>query len=121
MSDPFEGAEIISSYSRAQAIEDGMLVDISEMAREAGFKFPTVLTQAVFAVCTPPKGNRIQSFAGRAWDVLTMAGYAMRRYQGKDRAPFVVKIGAKNHHMLVHCGPGDDAAPVLTIGFPSDF
>ncbi len=113
--------EVISSYSRAQAIEDGVLVDVSEMAKEAGFTMPTVITSAVHAVCEVPKSNRIQSYTGRLWDVLTMARFAVRRNAGKDQAPFVVKIGAKNHHMLIHCGPGDDAAPVLTIGFPADF
>ena len=30
----------IYSYSRQQAIDDGVLVDITEMAQEAGFRFP---------------------------------------------------------------------------------
>ncbi len=30
--------EVISTYTRAQAIQDGVLVDVSAMAREAGFK-----------------------------------------------------------------------------------
>ena len=29
---------VISTYTRAQAIEDGVLVDVSGMAMEAGFK-----------------------------------------------------------------------------------
>ena len=33
-------APVISAYTRAQAIEDGILVDVSETAREAGFKIP---------------------------------------------------------------------------------
>ena len=36
--------EVISSYSRAQAIEDGVLVDVSSVAREAGINFPIALT-----------------------------------------------------------------------------
>ena len=30
--------DVISTYTRAQAIEDGVLIDVSSMAREAGFK-----------------------------------------------------------------------------------
>jgi len=37
MSDYF--GEVISTYSRAQALEDGVLADVSEMAKEAGIKF----------------------------------------------------------------------------------
>lgn len=31
-------AAVVSSYSRAQALEDGVLVDVTRMAKEAGFK-----------------------------------------------------------------------------------
>ena len=39
--------EVISSYSRAQAIEDGVLVDVSSVARAAGIKFPVAMTRTV--------------------------------------------------------------------------
>jgi hypothetical protein len=39
-----EEMEVISSYSRAQAIADGVLIDVSKMAKEAGFKWATVVT-----------------------------------------------------------------------------
>jgi hypothetical protein len=35
----WEKMEVIHSYSRTQALEDGVLVDISPLAKEAGFKF----------------------------------------------------------------------------------
>ena len=37
---PFDGAPIIYSYSRKQAIEDGVLVDLSPWAKETGFSIP---------------------------------------------------------------------------------
>ena len=39
---------IFSTYSRAQAIEDGILVDVSDTAREAGFTIPVALTRTVW-------------------------------------------------------------------------
>ena len=36
--------EVVSGYSRAQAVEDGFLCDISELAKEAGFKFPVAIS-----------------------------------------------------------------------------
>ncbi|MCE9563538.1 MAG: hypothetical protein K8U57_15970 [Planctomycetes bacterium] len=42
----FENAEVIHSYTRANALADGVLVDVSETAREAGIRFPVALTQA---------------------------------------------------------------------------
>ena len=41
--------ELISTYTRAQAIDDGVLIDVSDVAREAGLKYPTAVTQAVWA------------------------------------------------------------------------
>jgi hypothetical protein len=36
----FEDSELIHSYSRAQAIADGVLIDVSETAKEVGIVFP---------------------------------------------------------------------------------
>lgn len=36
---------VIHSYTRSQAIDDGVLVDVTATAQEAGFKVPTALTQ----------------------------------------------------------------------------
>ena len=38
----------LSAYTRAQAIADGILVDVSETAREAGFNIPVALTRTVW-------------------------------------------------------------------------
>ena len=43
--------EVISTYSRAQAFEDGVLVDAGEMATEVGFRIPVALTAAVWSDC----------------------------------------------------------------------
>ena len=36
--------EIISCYTRQQAIEDGVLVDVTEQAKQIGFKVNTCVT-----------------------------------------------------------------------------
>jgi type I site-specific restriction endonuclease len=38
----------IHSYTRAQAIADGVLIDVFETARELGFKFPVAVTDSVW-------------------------------------------------------------------------
>ena len=42
---------VVASYSRAQAIEDGVLIDVTAMAREAGFKWPVALTHTAWCDC----------------------------------------------------------------------
>ena len=53
--------EVISTYSRAQAIEDGVLIDAGSMASEAGFKWPVALTSAVWADCVAWTGMIVNS------------------------------------------------------------
>ena len=43
--DPFFG-KVISVYTRAQALADGVLIDAGPMAREAGFRWPVAITAA---------------------------------------------------------------------------
>jgi len=129
MSNLFDGAEIISRYTRAQAIEDGTLVDVSEMAREAGFKFPIALTSAVHArYVTVPEGVQCQDEAGRLWDILWMLKCAIARSKdGTDTVLYSLHVRNTNRRgtpPLVRlksiCGPGDDAEPVITIMLPDE-
>ncbi|MBL7116200.1 MAG: hypothetical protein ISS35_10575, partial [Kiritimatiellae bacterium] len=71
---------VIFQYTRKQAIEDGVLVDVSETAKEAGIKFPTALTQAVYEqyVVVSPALKGEQDESGRLWDILWMFSCAVR-------------------------------------------
>ena len=51
---PFDGAEIISRYTRAQALEDGVLVDLMQdtmrdVARQH-YRYPVACTAAVWDI-----------------------------------------------------------------------
>ena len=39
---------VIYAYSRAQAVADGVQVEVTKTAQEAGIRFPVFLTRAVF-------------------------------------------------------------------------
>lgn len=139
----WDDAEVISTYSRAQAIEDGVLIDISELAREAGIKYPVAVSTGVYAVLVPwddgregdhsePKEGQPlygygQSFNGRAWDLLAIMLYEIRRGQRGyrvDFAPLFVMPGKSRRpvgvDMYALCGPGDTSAPVITVMLPSE-
>jgi hypothetical protein len=61
----FDHAEIISRSTRADAIADGVLIDVSATVREAGFRFPVVLTAAAWGECVAvPPGVACQDEAG---------------------------------------------------------
>src|ERR1035438_9146135 len=74
---------VIYSYTRAQAVADGVQVDVTKTAQEAGIKFPVFLTRTVFEACVAvPPDVAGQDEAGRLWDVVWMLRFAILRSHG---------------------------------------
>ena len=120
---------VIYSYTRAQAIEDGVLIDITADAQAHGFKVHTVITDNLYRqyVEVPTGLDRSygQSSAGRLHDLLTLAMFAARSSKGTDRVYFKVSFlmgpgRSETVDIIAHIGPGDNAEPVLTIMLPED-
>lgn len=80
---------IAFSYTREQALKDGVLVDITLMAKRAGFPFPVAVTSSVWGLVVRAPGAKGQSINCRLWDLL-MALKAAVEYQsaGVDRIRF---------------------------------
>jgi hypothetical protein len=120
---------VIYSYSRAQAVVDGMQVEVTKTAQEAGIRFPVFLTRAVYDayVTVPPKVSG-QDEAGRLWDILTMARFAILRSRpGCDRLPLALYVRNDNRRpylvrLTAVCGPLeiDDPKPAITIMLPDE-
>jgi hypothetical protein len=115
------------TYSRRDAIEDGILIDVTETAKEAGFRFPVALTATAFATCVSvPDDVQGQDERGRLWDVLTMLARACRVRDGDERIRFfdvlVLNDGTSPEpvRLKAHCGPDDDLAPCLTVMLPEE-
>jgi hypothetical protein len=131
--EPFDD-DLIYAYTRAQALADGVLVDVSTMAREAGFRYPTAITADLHVRITSNEREKAlgQSYEGRLWDVVFLASFAARRAGQVDRCSFEVSLfeaeAAPPHRthrrtlsLWMVVGPGDQGEPVITIGFPEDF
>ena len=125
----FTGADVIHSYSRAQAIADGVLIDISNVAAQSGFRFPVAITAAAFAECitlTPHAENMGCDIVGRACDVLTCLRLAIKLSPGySDRVEFKVWCVRNRHQpeavkLYSVCSPGDTLDPVITIMLPGE-
>ena len=126
--------EVIYSYTRAQAIEDGVLIDAGEMAKEAGFHWPVALTVAAWSDCVAwsDADNQRQAYqdqSGRLWDVLFMAWCAIRSKKNADpqmlfdlhRIPRNGRATESQRLTLkLILGPGDDGEPVITIMLPQE-
>ncbi len=119
--------EVISVYTRAQAIEDGVLVDVTETAKEAGIKFPVALTEAVWnEYVRIPQGVTHQNESGRLWDIVFMFRYAAANFSG-DTLLFKLHVRNDNREatpplvtLKAVCGPGDTPEPVITIMLPDE-
>ena len=126
---PFADAPLIYRYTRAQAIEDGVLIDLSSWASETGFRIPVACTQAVWADhIEPPEGTveAGQSQRGRGHDVLWMLFLAIKRSaEGQSELRFeVLFLNDRLDHETVTlkavCGPGDAGEPVMTLMLPHE-
>lgn len=130
---------VISSYSRANAIEDGVLIDLTtfsfrpnlNVCQEVGIKFPVAITSAAYARVIGGVDEPLppcQDLSGRTFDVVNMLRFAIRRNAG-DTILYRVSVinwqhrngkrinATKREEVILKavCGPGDDAEPVITI------
>ena len=127
-SDPTFG-DVLYSYTREQALADGVVVDMSELAHEAGFKIPVAATEAVYKGYLAPSQALVdegQSFYGRACDLLQVLHSAAIANSDQDTVfftvLFVLSPGCPPEpiELKAICGPGDNGEPVLTILLPDE-
>ncbi len=127
--------EVIHTYTRAQAIADGALIDVTDMAREAGFRVPVAVTRAAWEDCvawtdwdSEDQGVH-QDQDGRLWDVLWMAFIAIHgTAAGESQVVYhlyrVPRDGqsaeARLTALKLVAGPGDSGEPVVTIMLPGE-
>ena len=118
--------EVIYSYTRAQALEDGVLVDVSTEAAAFGFLYPTAISAAAFEIVQEIPAGSGHTSLGRLRDVLFMAHRAIKKAKESDGSRLAFQLyldGALEEitELFIDFGPGDEAEPVLTIGFLTDF
>ncbi|MCA9028780.1 MAG: hypothetical protein KDA86_26490 [Planctomycetaceae bacterium] len=117
---------VIFSYTREQALSDGVLVDVTDLAREAGFRHPTALTSTAWSrYVQVPDGVTCQDETGRLWDILWMLAIKSRQLGMECETLFQLHVRNKESRMdLVTlkavCGPGDQGEPVITIMLPEE-
>ena len=121
--------EVVYSYTRSQAIADGVQVEVTKTAQEAGIRFPVFLTRTVYdAYVTVPPDVTGQDEAGRLWDVVWMLRFAILKAQpGQNRLPFALYIRNDNHRprlikLVASCGALDidEPQPAITVMMPDE-
>jgi hypothetical protein len=123
--------EVIYSYTRKDAVEDGQQVllegKLADLAKQAGWKYPVYLTDTVWRlVGMASKSETYQhDLEGVLWDILTMARHG-RPYTRDIQAYEVIinSIGRRRKHAFyIQIGSTDinDPSPALTIYTHADF
>jgi hypothetical protein len=130
MSDsPCEDEPIVYSYSRRQALDDGVLVDLTDFSPGHGFVFPVACTAGVYhRYLVPDKTLQAQgqSIEARIHDLLTTLAAAIKSQGDKaDRltfqTSFLMPLGrTATVTFTCICGPDDAGEPVLTILLPGE-
>src|SRR6516162_11187305 len=102
---------VIYAYTRAQAVADGVQVEVTKTAQDAGIQFPVFLTRTVFdAYVTVPEGVTAQDESGRLWDIVWMLRFAILRNHGHtERLPVALYVRNDNRRaklvkFIAQCG-----------------
>lgn len=120
---PDDEPELIFSYSRSEAIRDGVLIEVSaELLAEAGIKYHTTITCILWhGVIEPDAASKAagQSVEGRLWDLLAVfRAFARRTSDSILLFPVRFLFDGCNHRdveIKSVCGPGDDPTPCITL------
>jgi hypothetical protein len=125
---PWAGFTLIHSYTRKQAIDDGVLVDVTELAKASGFVVPVAMTAAVFAdvehwadMVTRAGAKTTSNDLVKV--VLRFTFQAIRKVVGTDtdRVPLpLTQFVGRPQSAIAVIGPGDNAEPVVTLLYPGE-
>lgn len=125
----FEEGKLVYTYTRTQALEDGVLVNLlqDEMTEvcQQHYKHPIACTLAVFEIMRKAVENKryCNDYAGILHDMLWMSRSYKQQVDVSTVLFQVIIAGAgkkKNYTFKLVCHPGDKGEPVLTIMLPQE-
>ncbi len=117
----------VFTYTRKQALENGVLIDITDTAKEIGFISCVAVTSTVwhgYIVSAKEIEYFGQSVKGRVWDVISRLYFKILCSEATDVVHFkTVFMMPDERHIYKHeavelkavVSAGDNGEPVLTI------
>lgn len=120
--------DVIYQYSRADAFNDGVLVNLSENFPEECkiYRHPIACTAAVWSLVERATASRshCNSAAGVIFDILYMSQRGIVARPDEQTVMFAVIITGtgrkRTHTMKAVCAPGDNMEPTITIMMPEE-
>ena len=138
---------VISRYSRADALSDGCLIDLTQFSlrpnlnvcQEVGLKISVAMTKAAYKLAIGDDAEPLppcQDLSGRMYDVVSMLRFAIAENpSAADIIEYELHVwnwvhtgngtrtdGTKHEKVTLKSviGPGDAGEPVVTIMLPSE-
>ena len=121
--------ELIHAYTRQQAIEDGVLVDVSEVAKKVGHVFGVALTRAVWSRCVDvaPVVEGMTDY-DRVSDILWMCRNCVTiDFVGGEPGIFIIALGIEHDEieqpletLKAVLSYDDQGLPCITIMMPEE-
>lgn len=116
--------DYIYSYSRADALRDGVLLDVTEYAHRAGFVYPVAVTSAVYhQYLVPNEALKTlgQTYEARLWDLLLLLRLVIHQKK-PESSELLFQVAFRMESYRTDIVPlksvvdgGDDGNPVITI------
>jgi len=115
--------EVIHTYTRKDALQDGNLYDVTELGRLAGFSVPVAVTALVHGICrlrqTPGDGQVDRWYLRK---VIQLARLHASYERNRNSREFLFEVSfldtdQERHAEQFKCvlGPDDDGLPCVTI------
>ena len=134
MDDHNNSNKLVYSYSRAQAIEDGVLVDVTDMAKAIGIKWHVAVTYSVwsdFIEWTDCDRRRqgLDDTEGRLWHIVFTLHLAIKKTEKYADVIFYeldilprdgISYRVKCTKLKAVVSAGDYFEPVITIMLPNE-
>jgi hypothetical protein len=127
---PWAGFEVISTYTREEAIEDGVIVDLSTNYPNDTrmFKWPVYCTDTVWSLIDSAAMADNVEAGVYVWDVCNMAAMTIVANGKNDGSEVFFKVclplrcNRKETNLKLVCGPlgPDNPRPCMTIMLPNE-
>jgi len=125
-----ENFQLISSYVRAHAIRDEKPVDVSAIAKKAGFLYPVFITRDLWdGYIEPAPQLQLENATDRLWDTLTMLESTIKSTKNPGRCIWFTvayqmyfdgQRSIQDVKLKSVFRPWFDSTPVITIMLPDE-
>ena len=117
--------EVIYAYTRAQALEDGILIDVSDVAVGVDHRVCVTCELHCTLVATDEEFALGEDFSSRLKDVISLIPEGRKNENRTFEATIMEMVEGElspcKLNLMAHFGPADTPELEWTIGFPSDF